>query len=79
MAEGGDNALADARHLEQAQSAPAMIGMIRQQLDQGFVRLRFEPRLEAIFRRENDAASRCWRWPRSCYCLAPFWIPLILV
>ena len=58
MAEGGDNALADARHLEQAQSAPAMIGMIRQQLDQGFVRLRFEPRLEAIFRRENDAASR---------------------
>lgn len=58
MGKAGDDALADARHIERAQSAPAMIGLIRSQLDQGFIWLRFEDRLEAIFRRENDAASR---------------------
>lgn len=58
MGKAGDDALADARHIERAQSAPAMIGLIRSQLDQGFIWLRFEERLEAIFLRENDAASR---------------------
>lgn len=58
MGKAGDDALADARQIERAQSAPAMMGLIRRQLDQGFIWLRFEAQLETKFRRDNDIASR---------------------
>lgn len=55
------DALADARQLEQAHSAPAMVGMIRRQLDRGFVLLRFEPALEQAFQRASDTAANTSR------------------
>ncbi|MES1950756.1 putative two-component response regulator [Salinisphaera sp. S4-8] len=51
------NAYEDAREIEKAQSAPEMVGLIRQQLDAGFRWLRFEPVLEREFRAHNDAAG----------------------
>jgi diguanylate cyclase (GGDEF)-like protein len=51
------DALADARQIEQAHSAPVMIGLIRKQLAHGFTSLRFAPALEKAFRAENDRAA----------------------
>lgn len=39
-----------------ATPAPDMAGLIRCQRGQGFVWLSFEPRLEALFRKDNDTA-----------------------
>ena len=52
------DALADAREIEQAQSAPALIGLIRKQLVRGFAWLRFASELEQAFRADNDRAAR---------------------
>ena len=52
------NALASSREIEKTQSAPEMVSLIRQQLEDGFGGLRFEPTLERAFRLHNNDAGR---------------------
>ena len=51
------NAFEDARKIEMSQSAPETVGLIRQQLENGFGWLRFEPKLEQDFRAHNNEAG----------------------
>ena len=51
------NAFEDAREIEMSQSAPETVGLIRQQLENGFGWLRFEPKLEQDFRAHNNEAG----------------------
>lgn len=51
------NALASSREIEKTQSGPEMVGLIRQQLEDGFGSLRFQPTLEQAFRQHNNEAA----------------------